>query len=125
LPPLPDDIDPILTVPLIRLAWARSGDKGNLFNVAVIARQAAFLPYIAAALTPAKVGALYGERLGQVGCLAVDLFAVPGLSALNFVVKNSMEGGVLASPRIDPVAKGMAQLLLDFPIPISAALRLT
>ena len=39
LPALPSDIDPGLTVPLIHLAWARSGDKGNLFNVAVIARR--------------------------------------------------------------------------------------
>ena len=51
LPALPGDIDPGLTLPLIKLAWARSGDKGNLFNVAVIAREPEFLPYIAAALT--------------------------------------------------------------------------
>jgi hypothetical protein len=61
--------------------------------------------------------------LDQGGPLAVDLFSVPGFSALNFVVKNSMEGGIMASTWIDPVAKGMAQLLLDFPVPISAALR--
>ncbi len=34
---------------------------------------------------------------------------------------NSMDGGVLASTWIDPVAKGMAQWLLDFPVPVSAA----
>jgi len=33
-----------------------------------------------------------------------------------------MDGGVLASTWIDPVAKGMAQLLLDYPIPVSEAL---
>ena len=33
-----------------------------------------------------------------------------------------MDGGVLASTSIDPVAKGMAQLLLDFPIPVSDGL---
>lgn len=125
-PPLPvaaQDVDPSLTVPLIDLAWARSGDKGNLFNVAVIARDAAFLPYIAAALTPASVGAHYGRVLGQDGVLPVELFSVPGLNALNFVVGNSMEGGVLASTWIDPVAKGMAQWLLDFPISVTAAIR--
>jgi hypothetical protein len=112
------------TVPLIRLAWARSGDKGNLFNVAVVAREPEYLPYITAALTPATVGEHYGRVLGQDSPLAVDVFSVPGLSALNFVVKNSMDGGVLASTWIDPVAKGMAQLLLDFPVPVSAALGL-
>jgi hypothetical protein len=122
LPVLPDDADPALTVPLIRLAWARSGDKGNLFNVAVIAREAAFLPYIAAALQPACVGAHYGRVLGQPVAPGVEMFSVPGLAALNYVVMNAMEGGVLASTWIDPVAKGMAQLLLDYPIPVSPAL---
>lgn len=122
-PPAARDADSVETVPLLRLAWARSGDKGNLFNVAVIARDPAYLPYIAAALTPASVGAHYGRVLGQGGTLAVERFSVPGLSAINFVVMNAMEGGVLASTWIDPVAKGMAQLLLDFPVPVTATLR--
>ncbi len=121
-PPAPSDADPAQTVPLVRLAWARSGDKGNLFNVAVIARRPEYLPYIAAALTPELVGQHYGRILGHDGPLAVNLFSVPGISALNFVVQNSMDGGVLASTSMDPIAKGMAQLLLDFPVPISAIL---
>ena len=106
------------TVPLIELAWARSGDKGNLFNVAVIARQQESLPHIAAALTPEAVGAHYARVLGGSHPFAVDRYYVPGFSALNFVVKDSMDGGVLANMSLDPVAKGMAQLLLDFPVQI-------
>lgn len=122
LPALPDDADPKQTVPLIRLAWARSGDKGNLFNVAVIARKPEYLAYIAATLTPEVIGKYYGRQLSAGRILPVERFSVPGLSALNFVVGDSMDGGVLASTSIDPVAKGMAQLLLDFPIPISDGL---
>jgi hypothetical protein len=123
LPPTPDDADPDQTLPLIRLAWARSGDKGNLFNVAVIARKPEYLPYIAAALTPEIIGKHYGDLLSNGRTLPVELFSVPGLSALNFVVGDSMDGGVLASTSLDPVAKGMAQLLLGYPVPVSAALR--
>ncbi len=122
LPALPDDADPKQTVPLIRLAWARSGDKGNLFNVAVIARKPEYLAYIAATLTPEVIGKYYGRQLSAGRILPVERFSVPGLSALNFVVGDSMDGGVLASTSIDPVAKGMAQLLLDFPIPVSDGL---
>jgi hypothetical protein len=39
-------------VPLVRLAWRRSAEKDNLFNIAVIARRPEYLPYIRAALTP-------------------------------------------------------------------------
>ena len=122
-PELPGDIDPAQTVPLIRLAWGRSGDKGNLFNVAVIAREPEFLPYIAAALSPEAVGAHYADVLGHKAALDVDRFSVPGFHALNFVVRNSMDGGILASTSLDCVAKGRAQLLLDYPIAISAALQ--
>ena len=51
-----DDADgATTTVPLIRLAWARSGDKGNLSNVGVIARRAEWLPLLWDRLTPARV----------------------------------------------------------------------
>ncbi len=122
-PPPVDEADRQQMVPLIELAWARSGDKGNLFNVAVIAREPEYLPYITAALTPEVVGEHYGRVLGHASAMIVDRFSVPGLSALNFVVRNSMDGGVLACTSLDPVAKGMAQLLLDMAVPISAALR--
>ena len=121
-PALPDDIDPALTVPLIRLAWARSGDKGNLFNVAVIARKAEYLPYVAAALTEPSVGSHYARALAMDSAPEVERFSVPGFSALNFVVANSMDGGILASTSIDCVAKGRAQMLLDFAVPVSRAL---
>ena len=58
--------------------------EGHLFNDAVIVRDPAYLPYIAAALTPARVGEYYGRVLEQAGPLPVDLFSVPGLSAFKF-----------------------------------------
>ncbi len=121
MPLLPDDIDPALSVPLIRLAWARSGDKGNLFNVAVIARKPEYLPYIAAALSEQGVGEHYARALAMDSAPEVERFSVPGFSALNFVVANSMDGGILASTSIDCVAKGRAQMLLNFPVPVSRA----
>jgi hypothetical protein len=44
-----------IDVPLIRLAVARSGDKGNDANIGVISRRPEYLPAIRAALTPAAV----------------------------------------------------------------------
>ena len=43
------------SVPLVKLAVARSGDKGNHSNIGVIARDPAYLPWIAEALSPAVV----------------------------------------------------------------------
>jgi hypothetical protein len=125
-PPLPDAPaaadDDLVAIDLIRVAWGRSGDKGSLFNVAVIARQAEFLPWIAAAMTPEAVAEWYAH-LGRDGAPpVVDRYAVPGLNALNFVVRDSLDGGILRGKGLDPAAKGMAQVIMRFPIPVPPAL---
>jgi len=108
------------TVPLIALAWGRSGDKGNLFNVAVIARKPAYMPFIRAVLTPGGLASWY--RHFRTRDAQVDCHEVPGIDALNFVVHESLAGGINSSPRLDTAAKGMAQQLLEFPIPVSRAI---
>jgi hypothetical protein len=108
-------------VDLVRLAFTRSGDKGRLFNVAVIARRPEYLPWLRAALTPQAVGDWY-RHLRSAGPPRVERFEVPGFSALNLVVHDALEGGINASTQLDPAAKGMGQMLLRFPVAIPAAL---
>jgi hypothetical protein len=110
-----------VSVELVRLAWARSGDKGHLFNVAVIARRQEYLPWLRAALTPQAVGEWY-RHLRAAGAPRVDRYEVPGFHALNLVVHDALEGGINASTQLDPAAKGMAQMLLRFPVAVPAAL---
>lgn len=120
--PAPSDIDPTAFVPLAHLAWVRSGDKGDLFNVAVIARKPDYLPYIRAALTSEAVGDWYMHLFRDSARRRVDRFDAPGLHAMNFVVHESLDGGSTASARLDFVAKGMGQQLLEFAVPVSARL---
>lgn len=118
---LPHQADDI-TIDLVKLAYARSGDKGHLFNVAVIARQPEFLPYLRAALTPDAIAQWYAHLGPKGALLRVDAFEAPGLNALNFVIHDALTGGINASTRLDPAAKGMAQMLLRFPIRVPATL---
>lgn len=113
----PDDAE-LIAVDLIRLAWGRSGDKGDLFNVAIIARDPAWLPWIASAMDSSSVGTWYRHLTPEGHPPQVDRYAVPGISALNFVVRDSLGGGILAGAGLDPAAKGMAQLIMRFPIPV-------
>lgn len=109
------------SVPLGALAWVRSGDKGDLFNVAVIARTPDLLPYLAAALTPEAVAEWY-SHLVEGTARPVDRQYAPGLNALNFVIRGTMGGGLAANMRFDSPGKGNGQQLLDFPVPVPAAL---
>jgi hypothetical protein len=118
----PTDIDPIKSVPLIKLAWARSGDKGNLFNAGVFARDPRFYPYMAAALTADVVAQWFAHLVDDPANAKAERFLLPGTYGINFVVHNALGGGGSVCARIDPLAKGMGQILLDFPIPVSASL---
>ena len=110
------------TVPLLSLAWVRNGDKGDIANVAVIARRPEYLPAIAAALTPEAVRDWYEHLLRDGKAAKVERFYVPGIAALNFLLYGALDGGCTASLRFDPLGKSVAQELLDFPVPVSAAL---
>ena len=103
--------------PLIDLAWARSGDKGDAFNIGVIARRPEYLPYIRAALSEEAVRAFFAHEFEGAQKPEVLRYELPGLNALNFHLKQSLGGGQMATLRLDALAKGKAQQLLDWTVP--------
>ncbi len=112
------------TVPLIKLAVARSGDKGNHSNIGVMARKPEYLAWIAAALSEGAVAEWMQHVIdGQTG--KVSRWYLPGSHSLNFLLENALGGGGVASLRIDPQGKAFAQQLLEFPIPVPSALAKT
>ncbi|MDX1451849.1 MAG: acyclic terpene utilization AtuA family protein [Oleiphilaceae bacterium] len=108
------------TVPLVKLAWARSGDNGNPANIGVIARQPDYLPYIRQALTCERV-ADYMRHVLDEASGTVSRWELPGIHALNFLLENSLGGGGVASLRIDPQGKAFAQQLLEMPVAVPQA----
>ena len=122
-PQAPDRQNAVINVPLIRLAWARSGDKGNKANIGVIARDPAYLPYIWAALTPDSVAEHFGHFIeGGADAAKVEKFSLPGSHAINFLIDTILGGGGMASIRNDAQGKGYSQILLAHPVAIPAAL---
>ena len=105
----------LVTVPLERLAWGRSGDKGDKANIGIMARAEAYLPWIAQVLTSEYVATRFAHFMTTP---AINRFYLPGLPGLNFVLHNALGGGGVASLRNDPQAKSFAQILLDTPISI-------
>ncbi|NWB49474.1 acyclic terpene utilization AtuA family protein [Pseudomonas gingeri] len=104
-------------VPLVKLAVARSGDKGNHSNIGVMARHPEYLPWIAEALTPAVVVDWMGHVLDPLHG-RVERWYLPGSHSLNFLLENALGGGGIASLRIDPQGKAFAQQLLEIQIPV-------
>lgn len=105
-----------VTVPLIALAFGRSGDKGDDANIGVLARRPAFLPAIRAALSAAAVAEYFRHLLTG----GVERYNVPGLHGLNFVLHGALDGGGTASLRYDAQGKTFAQMLMDHPVTVPA-----
>lgn len=108
-------------VPLIEIAHARSGDKGNHSNIGVIARKAEYLPWIRANLTEKNV-ASYMQHVLNPETSQVHRYEIEGFNALNFLLENALGGGGIASLRIDPQGKALAQQLLDMPVKVPKGL---
>ena len=107
-----------VSLPLVRLAWGRSGDKGNLSNIGLIARRPEWLPLLWQQVTPQAVAAW----MGHLAHGPVLRYHLPGIAAMNLVLHDALDGGGPVSLRLDPLGKGMAQILLDMPIQVPAEL---
>jgi hypothetical protein len=114
----PVDLADTIAIPLVRLAWGRSGDKGDNANIGVIARRPDYLPWIRRALSEETVA----RRFAHLCEGEVTRFDVPGIQGLNFLLTRALGGGGIASLRNDPQGKGYAQILLDQPVRISRAI---
>jgi hypothetical protein len=116
----PDTLPSEATVELAlgRLAYARSGDKGNSSNIAVIARKPEYMPLLRRELTPERIVAHLGHLVGG----PAERFEAPGLNALNFLIDAALGGGGMASRRIDPQGKAYGQMILEMTIPVPRSL---
>ncbi|MDP3859088.1 MAG: acyclic terpene utilization AtuA family protein [Stagnimonas sp.] len=116
--PLPQGERGLVSVPLITLAYGRSGDKGDSANIGVLARKPEFLPLLRAQLTPEAVAAYFAHFTPS----KVERFEIPGLGGFNFLLHNALGGGGMASLRYDPQGKMMAQILMDFAVQIPGSM---
>lgn len=99
-------------VPLITLAYGRSGDKGDTCNIGIMARRPEYIALIAAQVTEQRVA----DYLAHLVKGKVTRYSLPGIGAFNFVCEQALGGGGIASLRNDALGKGMAQILLSLPV---------
>ncbi|SCY93423.1 AtuA-related protein [Paracoccus tibetensis] len=100
------------TMPLHRLAHARTGDKGNRLSVSLIAHDPADWGLLTREVTEARVLALFAHR----GASAVRHYLVPQLHAMNFVIEDALEGGSNTALCLGAHGKTLSYLLLGMEI---------
>ena len=106
------------TVRLADIAQARSGDKGNLANVALFAPSDELYEAFRQQVTPARVKELFGRFVKG----GIDRYEVPNVRALNFVLHEALDGGAARSLRSDPLGKSYGSLLLRLEVTVDEEL---
>jgi hypothetical protein len=102
------------TIPLLRLAHARSGDKGDTANVGVIALRPDFYPVLVEALTVDRVA----EHFRGICLGGVERFELPNLHALNFLLHQALGGGGTVSLKTDAQGKTLSTAMLRMEIDV-------
>lgn len=97
-----------MKIPLSKIAHTRSGDKGDMSNIGVIAWRPEDYPILLREVTVERVK----QHLGELVKGRVERFELPNLAALNFLLYEALDGGGTLSLRIDAQGKNMGSALL-------------
>ena len=104
-----------MEIQLVKLAHARSGDKGDTANVGLIALRDEIYPIIVREVTAERVKQHFGEMVKG----GVERFELPNLKALNFLLHESLGGGGTLSLMTDAQGKTFSTALLRMLINVS------
>ena len=102
--------------PLRQIAHARSGDKGNHSNIAVLAYTPSGFAWLRQALTPDVVG----HYFAALGATRVERFEAANVLGWNFLLYDALAGGASQSLRSDTQGKSYAEALLEMEVELPA-----
>ncbi len=106
-----------MQIQLLKLAHARSGDKGDTANVGIIALRDEYYPVLVREVTAENVKAHFGPIVKG----TVERFELPNLKALNFLLHESLGGGGTLSLMTDAQGKTFSTALLRMPVNVTKA----
>jgi hypothetical protein len=105
-----------MRIPVGRIAYARSGDKGGMSNVGVAAREPRWYEVLTRELTADVVQEFFSDR-----AKSTDRYELPNLGALNFLLHGVLGKGGTSTLRLDPQGKALADAICFLEIELTDA----
>jgi hypothetical protein len=96
------------------LAYARSGDKGDVSNIGLIAQSPEAYEILREYLTPDRIKGHFGPMVKG----DVEVYEMPNIHVLQIVMRRALEGGATRNLRFDQTGKAMGTALLRLPVPV-------
>ena len=94
---------------LYDIAHARTGDKGNIANISLIAYKPEDYDLIVKEVTEERVAKQFSDRAPT----KVTRYLLPNLHAMNFILYDVLDGGVNDSLNLDMHGKSLSFYLLN------------
>lgn len=95
-------------------AFARSGDKGDISNIGLLAKNDECYELIKKEITSGRIKNHFGKMVkGE-----VNIYEMPNINALQIVMHNALGGGATKTLRYDQTGKSMGQALLKMSITV-------
>ena len=95
------------------IAYARSGDKGDVVNVGVLALDDGAYERLVGALTPQRLKQHFGDWVRG----DVEVFPMPNINGFNILLHNALGGGATKTLRYDVTGKAFSTALLRMELP--------
>lgn len=109
----------MMKVPLQHIAHTRSGDKGNISNIAVFAYEPEFYELLKSQLTAERFKQHYRQAIKG----KVERYEIDAIHAMNFVAHGALGGGVSRSLSLDNYGKALSSAILSFIMEVPDELR--
>ena len=100
------------------LAFARSGDKGDVSNIGIMAKSSSIYDFLIKAITPEKIKKLFKEIVKG----DVEIYPMPNLESLEIVLRQSLGGGATCTLRFDQTGKSMCSALQRMELEVDEAM---
>ena len=105
----------IVWIPLSDLAHGRSGDKGDSFNIGLIAHKKKWLEILEVSVTPKLLDEWYGDSVTGL----ISVWSMPGIGAINCLLRGGLGGGATTSLMLDAQGKIWGQSILRMRVPVN------
>ncbi len=105
----------IVWIPLSDLAHGRSGDKGDSFNIGLIAHKKEWLEVLEVSVTPKLLCEWYGDSVTGL----ISVWPMPGIGAINCLLRGGLGGGATTSLMLDAQGKIWGQSILRMRVPVN------
>jgi hypothetical protein len=102
-------------VKLAELAFARSGDKGDVSNIGLMAKTKNIYDFLSKVITPERVKDYFGGMVKG----GVEVYPMPNIDSLEIILRRALGGGATCTLRFDQTGKSMGPVLLGMELQVT------